>query len=107
VEVVNGAFVVRLGEGTSSDNLLAIIREHANLYVSFAIAVPGATPETLEPRTPLTASPYALSAFPAMLKGAVAPDSAGLDAPVGTHYVNTSTSQTFVKTFNGWAEFHE
>jgi hypothetical protein len=104
IKVKNGKFAIQLGAGRTKDDLMAVVRENANIFVSFTISPPGCSPETLNRRVPLTASPYALSSLPSIIKGNVNPDSAAIVAPIGTHYVRTSTNATYIKTFNGWAE---
>ncbi len=106
IEVRDGRFVVRLGEGETSQNLMEVVRSHPNLYVEFSVTRPGGNPETLAPRTPLTSSPYALSAASEVMRGKVDPADAGLEAPIGTHYINTDTETTFIRTYNGWAALH-
>jgi hypothetical protein len=104
IKVKNGKFAIQLGAGRTNDDLMAVVRENANIFVSFTISPPGCSPETLNRRVPLTASPYALSSLPSIIKGNVNPDSAAIVAPIGTHYVRTSTNATYIKTFNGWSE---
>jgi hypothetical protein len=104
VEVSMGKFAVKLGEGKSTDNLMETVRTNPNLWVEFTVTRPGGNPETLSPRTPLTASPYALSGLPQLLKGAVNPDTAGIVAPIGTHFLNTASSTTYIRTARGWKE---
>ncbi|MDQ3000849.1 MAG: hypothetical protein M3Y08_06270, partial [Fibrobacterota bacterium] len=52
VAVRQGRFGVALGQTASTGDLSQIVQSAATLFVSFAIAKPGLTPETLEPRTP-------------------------------------------------------
>lgn len=104
IKVRNGKFAIQLGSGKTSGDLMSVVRENANIFVSFTISTPGCSPETLNRRVPLTASPYALSSLPPILKGNVNPDSAAIVAPMGTHYIRTSTNATYIKTYNGWAE---
>jgi hypothetical protein len=58
VVVDNGWFVVRLGTGVSSSDLLGVISTNANVWAE--ITVLGIQPDVLLPRTPMTASPYSL-----------------------------------------------
>lgn len=104
IKVKDGKFAIQLGAGNTSDDLMSVVRENANIFVSFTIAPPECTPETLNRRVPLTASPYALSSLPPLLKGIVNPDSAAIEAPIGTHFLRTSTNQTYLRTHNGWTE---
>jgi hypothetical protein len=107
ITVIKGDFVVRLGEGECSDNLGEVVRSHPNLFVAFWVGTPEGNLEELEPRTPLTSSPYALAALPETIRGAIDPRAVGLEAPIGTHFVNTASDATFIRTHNGWAVLHE
>ncbi|MCX7727759.1 MAG: immunoglobulin domain-containing protein, partial [Chitinispirillaceae bacterium] len=69
--VKNGKFVLVLGDGKTSDDLVETVRNNKNLYISFTVSTPGGNPETLDKRIPLTASPYALSSLPQIIKGRV------------------------------------
>lgn len=104
VKVVDGKFAIRLGEGQTESDLYSIIRQYPSLYVSFTVTRPGGNPEKLEPRVPLSSSPYALSGLAEILQGNVNPNSAGIIAPVGTYYVNNSNGETFIKTYNAWVK---
>jgi uncharacterized protein involved in tellurium resistance len=66
VVVDNGRFVVRLGTGVTSNDLLNVISTNDNLWAE--ITVLGAQQDVLLPRTPLTASPYSLSGTQATVK---------------------------------------
>jgi hypothetical protein len=103
IPVKDGKFAVHLGTGKTNDNLSETVRLHPNLFVSFSIASIGGNFETLDRKVPFTASPYALSSLPQVLKGIVNPDSAMIEAPIGTHYVRTGTNDTYIRTFRGWA----
>lgn len=107
IKVKDGKFSVHLGTGKTDDNLMEAIRENPNIFVSFSIAVPGGNFETMDRRVPLTASPYALSSLPQVLKGIVDPDSANIEAPIGTHFVRTNDNSTYIKTYRGWSKFNE
>ncbi len=104
IPVRDGKFSVHLGTGATSNDLTEVVRTHSNLFIEFTVTRPGGNPETLSPRTPLTASPYALSALPEILRGAVNPQIAGIEAPIGVHFVNTVTGKTYIRTQNGWVE---
>ena len=101
VAVRQGRFSIALGQSASTGDLSAVVQGAPALFVSFAVAKPGLTPETLEPRTPFTSAPYALSAPPARLKGDAAP-AAGLEAPLGTIYEIKSTGARYVRSGSGW-----
>ena len=103
VTVRDGKFALQLGSGTTNDTLVEVVRAHPNLFVEFTIFRPGGNPEILDKRVPLTASPYALSPLPQTLRGLINPNTAGLEAPIGTHYLQTATDSTFIKTATGWA----
>lgn len=103
VKVKDGKFALQLGSGTSAENLTEVVRTNANLFISFTISRAGGNPETLDRRVPLTSSPYALSALPHLLKGSVNPNSASIEAPIGTHYLQTTNDSTYIKTARGWA----
>ena len=107
VAVTDGKFIIRLGEGATADDLQEVVRTFPNLFVLFTVTRPGGNPEVLEPRTPLTASPFALSGMPELLKGEVDPAAAGIEAPIGTHFVNTLNGNTYIKTHNSWAILNE
>jgi PKD repeat protein/Leucine-rich repeat (LRR) protein len=59
ITVTKGAFTVVLGQGTTTDNLFSVCGRNANLWVE--ITVDGSSPDVLQPRLPLTASPVSLS----------------------------------------------
>lgn len=102
IKVNDGEFVVRLGEGATSNDLTEVARNYPNLFVEFTVTLPGGNPETLQPRTPLTASPFALSGNPKLLKGNGIPSTAKHVAPVGSNYVDTESGTTFLRTYKGW-----
>ncbi|MFW5959624.1 MAG: immunoglobulin domain-containing protein [Chitinivibrionales bacterium] len=104
IKIRNGRFFVRLGKSPlKGRELLETVRTHPNLFISFSVARPGGNMETLRPYTPLTASPYSFSGYPELLRGGVDPVSAGLEAPVGTHYLDEDSGTTYIKTENSWA----
>ncbi|HEX2959155.1 MAG TPA: DUF2341 domain-containing protein [Chitinispirillaceae bacterium] len=103
IAVKDGKFAIHLGTGKTTGNLTEVVRTYPNIFVSFSIASIGGNFETLDKKVPFTASPYALSGLPQILKGIVNPDSAMIEAPIGTHYVRTSTNDTYIRTFRGWA----
>lgn len=107
IAVKDGKFAIHLGTGKTDDNLADIVRTYPNIFISFSIASIGGNFETLDRKVPFTASPYALSALPQILKGIVNPDSAMIEAPIGTHYVRTSTNDTYIRTHRGWARMGE
>jgi Immunoglobulin domain/PA14 domain len=105
VTVNNGLFVARLGEGTTGQNLQQVISGNANLWVE--ITIDDGTPDVLTPRTPLTASAYALGGTPApalapVLEGAGDPNQLGLQAEVGATYVNQNDQSTWFKLKSVW-----
>lgn len=104
ITVTDGKFSIRMGEGNATGDLVDVIRNNSNIFVSFSISRPGGNPETLNRRVPLTASPYALSSLPQILKGNVEPNNAAIEAPIGTHYVQTGTGDTYIKTLKSWVK---
>lgn len=104
VKIKQSKFFIRLGEGETTNNLREVVRLYPNLYVEFGISSPGGNPEILNPRLPLTSAPYALSASTELIKGNVNPITGGIDAPIGTHYINNVTGKTYIKTHNSWVE---
>jgi hypothetical protein len=107
IMVKDGKFAIHLGSGTTGDNLMEVVRTYPNIFVAFSIASIGGNFETLDRKIPFTASPYALSSLPQVLKGIVNPDSAMIEAPIGTHYVRISTNDTYIRTFRGWARMSD
>jgi hypothetical protein len=105
VVVDNGRFVVRLGTGVASSDLMSVISSNENLFAE--ITVLGAQPDVLLPRTPVTASPYALS-LPAAaaqektLHGSGSPIEQSIVAPIGSYYVNDTDGTTWIRINNGW-----
>ena len=59
IEVRDGRFQVRLGLEDNGTDLLSIVQANDNLYVEFQVGADTSF-ETLSPRLPLTAFPYAL-----------------------------------------------
>jgi len=103
VKIDKSKFMVKLGEGKTTGDLRETVQAHSNLFVEFSVTRPGGVLETLTPRTPLTSSPYALNA-PEVIKRAGNPIIAQISAPVGTYYVDTATSETFIRTSTSWIE---
>ena len=105
VNVDNGRFVVRLGTGVASGDLSGVIAANENLFAE--ITVLGAQPDVLLPRTPVTASPYALSipsaaALEKTLHGSGSPVERTIVAPIGSYYVNDTDGTTWIRINNGW-----
>jgi hypothetical protein len=100
--VDNGALVVRLGTGTTGNDLAAIMDANADLFVE--ITIEGATPDVLLPRTPLTASPYVLGGAggATVLHGTGNPNDTGVSAAIGTYYVDDSAGGTWLRVNSGW-----
>ena len=101
--VENGKFQVRLGEGISTNDLSALIASSSHLFVQFHVGSPEAM-ETLEPRIPFTAVPFALSAPMQQLSGSVNPNDAGIQAPIGTAYKNTSDGTNWIRVETSWVQ---
>ncbi len=102
IVIRDGKFSIRLGEGQTEDDLVDVIRGNPNLFVSFTVTRPGGSPEVLEPRTPLSASPFAFSGLSEVLRGTIDPVIAGIEAPIGTYYINTINGNTFIKSNSTW-----
>ncbi|MDB5050558.1 MAG: hypothetical protein JWO30_3629 [Fibrobacteres bacterium] len=109
VTVDDGFFVARLGEGTTTGNLQQAISGNPQLWVE--ITVEGAAPDVLSPRTPLTASAYALGGVPTLvpLAGGVMhgegdPNAIKAGASIGSYYVNDSDNSTWLKISSGWSQ---
>lgn len=102
VEVSNGRFVLRLGAGrVLKGNLVSLAREKQTLYLQFGLGTPESR-ESLEPRLPITAMPYALSGDASVLKGNGSPITIGLTAPVGSWYYDNVSGKTWFRTFRTW-----
>jgi PA14 domain/Immunoglobulin domain/Immunoglobulin I-set domain len=106
VRVSQGFFVVRLGEGITSNNLKNVIAANSHLWVE--ITVDDGTPDVLVPRTPLTSAAYTQATAAATLStnqgfvGAGNPNAVGIEAPVGSTYVNTVDNTTWFRLSTGW-----
>jgi hypothetical protein len=105
VTVDNGLFVIRLGSGTTADNLQAIVSANDNLYVE--ITIDAETPDVLMPRTPLTASAYSITGPAQTLSARIArgngnPNLLGLEGTIGSYYVDNETQSTWLKADAEW-----
>jgi hypothetical protein len=102
ITVENGRFVVTLGTGTASADLSTILAANNNCFAEITIL--GDTPDILLPRTPITASPYALgvSAAANELHGTGNPNDLKVTAKIGAYYVNDTDGGTFVRIQSGW-----
>jgi hypothetical protein len=103
VRVSKGRFSVRLGEGVASGDLAETVRKHPDLWAEFRVQRFDSDEETLAPRLPLTASPYALSGAPARLEGDGLPGT--LSAPPGTLYLDRAAGKQYVRGAAGWVEW--
>ena len=108
VSVEDGFFVARLGEGVTLANLQQVIAANPQLWVEITVESPNR--DVLEPRTPLTASAYALGGVPTLtpssgniLRGTGEPNSIKVNAMIGSYYVNDADHSTWVKISNGWS----
>jgi PKD repeat protein len=111
VTVDDGFFVARLGEGATAGNLQQAIANNPQLWVE--ITIEGATPDVLSPRTPLTASAYALGGVPTLvpmsggvLHGDGDPNAIQAGAAIGSYYVNDQDNSTWLKISIGWSQLH-
>jgi hypothetical protein len=105
VRVANGLFVARLGEGTATGNLQQVVTANANLWVE--ITIDDGTLDVLRPRTPLTAGAYALGGIPAAttvqgIQGSGNPNTLGVQAEVGSTYVNSLDNTTWFRLNSSW-----
>jgi hypothetical protein len=98
IKVSKGEFVVRLGEGVSSQNISKVIQSNQNLYAEFSI---GSQLDVLVPRIPITSLPYSMSHSNSVLYGEGTP-SIGLNSNIGSHYVDKISGNTWVKTQDKW-----
>jgi len=100
VVVDNGLFTVRLGEGTTSDNLAEVLASNPHLWVE--IVIEGATADTLHPRTPLTSAGQSMvSAGMQPLHGSGTPEPA-LSNVIGRMYIDDASGMTWIRTNSGW-----
>lgn len=102
VPVLDGRFLARLGTGrTTTGNLESVIQQQTTLFVQFSIGKPDSR-EVLTPRSPLTAMPYAISSTGGQIQGAGTPTALGIEAPIGTRYLDTTTSKIWLRSFKSW-----
>lgn len=102
VPVQTGRFLVRLGSGRVVDGVLSdALQNTGSVYVQFHLGNLEAK-ETLEPRIPLTAVPFAVSAASGRIRGSGSPVSLGVDAPVGTQYQDTKDQSIWIRSFKSW-----
>lgn len=102
VPVLDGRFLARLGTGRATTGSLdAVVQQQNTLYVQFSIGKLDSR-ETLLPRSPLTAVPYAISGASGQIQGAGTPSALGIEAPIGTRYLDTSTSKIWLRSFKSW-----
>jgi hypothetical protein len=59
VAVLAGLFSLRLGEGVTRYDLATVLENNPHLFAEITVTV-GGQPDTLAPRTPITASPFTL-----------------------------------------------
>lgn len=104
VPVRDGQFLVRLGTGRIVEGELAgALASGPNVHAQFGIGSPDQL-EVLEPRVPLTAMPYAFSSSTSRLKGRGAPSAIGLEAPIGSTYLDLSTDKLYLRSFRAWVQ---
>lgn len=104
VPVQDGRFLARLGTGRISVGSLAdAIQSGPNVHAQFRLGNLQES-EALEPRVPLTSMPYAFSSSTSQLKGSGTPTSIGLEAPIGSTYLDTKTSKIWLRSFRNWVE---
>jgi hypothetical protein len=99
--VSKGAFAANLGNGSTTDNLLQTVSMNPHLWVE--IIIEDASPDTLRPRRPLSASPQALVATGNdALHGGGDPNSLNVNAVFGKYYINDADNSTWIKINVGW-----
>jgi len=98
VLVSDALFTAYLGNGTTSEYLPAVIAGNNNLFAE--ITINSGTENVLMPRTPLTASPYAIA--PRVVNGEGDPNVNSVSGAIGTYYVNNTDSTTWLKLFSIW-----
>jgi hypothetical protein len=104
VPVQNGKFVARLGTGRIlTGNISTLAQQQNTLYGQFSIGTPD-TREILTPRVPLTAAPFALSSAAGQIKAAGSPIVLGVEAPIGTRYIDTNTGNVWLRSFRAWVQ---
>ncbi|MBK8804610.1 MAG: hypothetical protein IPN71_21625 [Fibrobacteres bacterium] len=102
IPVLDGRFLARLGTGKATTGVLeTVVQQQATLYVQFSVGKIDSR-EILTPRSPLTAMPYAISSAGGQIQGAGTPATLGIDAPIGTRYLDTSTSKIWLRSFKSW-----
>jgi PKD repeat protein len=97
VEVYEGLFMVRLGDGTTGEDLVQTLGLYPSLFAEITV-IDESGEETLRPRTEITAAPYSLTNSPVQ-QGSGIP---GGSAPIGTLYVDTDTDETYIRVKTGW-----
>jgi hypothetical protein len=101
VIVDKGIFAVRLGEGVTLDGLMQTLSTNPHLWVQLIIE--GATPDTLRPSTPLTASAQAMVTHGAQpLHGNGDPGDLYVNTVFGAYYIDDTNGATWLKINNGW-----
>jgi hypothetical protein len=96
VRVQNGFFVVHLGEGYSSQNVMDVMANHPNLYAEFQVGI-GSGAEVLSPRIPVTTSAY--GGAPNFTSGSGSPTTM---AKVGAIYQNTVDNSLWYRVPGTW-----
>lgn len=96
VAVSDGLLTLRLGAGTSNQDLPAVLASNPNLYAEFQVGTPGAQ-ELIQPRIPVTAP--MLSGTPRIVQGTGNPVTA---EPTGTYYQNGSDGSVWMRMPSSW-----
>lgn len=102
VPVADGYFAVRLGQGTTTDNLASVIANNPSLYAEILVGTVGSQ-DALSPRTPLTAAPYAIAPSAAK-RGAGDPNAGSVQGSLGAYYIDNATNATWIKTNTVWVK---
>jgi PKD repeat protein len=100
--IVNiGIFAARLGEGFTQDSLKQVVTNNPYLWAQVIVA--GAPPDTIKPRTPLTAVAQAIVTTGAdAIHGSGDPNALNFGGVFGNYYVNNTDGSTWVKINIGW-----
>jgi hypothetical protein len=101
VIVDKGIFAARLGEGFTQDSLKQVVTNNPYLWAQIIVA--GAPPDTIKPRTPLTAVAQAIVTTGAdAIHGSGDPNALNFGGVFGNYYVNDADGSTWVKINIGW-----
>ena len=104
VYVLQGEFTVTLGQGIRDHDLQKVTAAHNDLYAEIAAGRNGGY-EIIAPRLHLTAAPYAFRAGVKVIYGEGNPETGGMNAPLGTVYIDRSDGDSAWKlAAHGWVK---